>query len=104
MATLHGLAGVGDRITYGRTMMRLYIPVLLGSRRIGRQSIGVARCLMGKLRACANIRTELLDLAGYNVPLMDQRLQEMPDPPADVRELGDKLQQADGIVMVVPEY
>jgi len=59
---------------------------------------------MGKLRACANIRTELLDLAGYNVPLMDQRLQEMPDPPADVRELGDKLQQADGIVMVVPEY
>jgi NAD(P)H-dependent FMN reductase len=84
--------------------MSVYIPVLLGSRRIGRQSIGVARCLIGKLQAHASVRTEILDLATYNVPLMDQRLQEMPDPPADIRDLSDKLQQADGIVMVVPEY
>ena len=84
--------------------MTLRIPVLLGSSRIGRQSPRVAHCVVGKLRARGSIRTELLDLAQYRFPVMEQRLHEMEQPPAGLREFSEKLSQADAILIVAPEY
>jgi NAD(P)H-dependent FMN reductase len=85
-------------------MMKSFIPVLLGSSRIGRKSLGVAHFIVEKLHEHARIHTELLDLATYNLPIMEQRLQEMEQLPPGLGEFSDKLRRADGLLMVVPEY
>jgi NAD(P)H-dependent FMN reductase len=84
--------------------MKFSIPVLLGSSRIGRKSLGVAHFIVERLYKHSRIHTELLDLATYNLPIMEQRLQEMERLPPGLREFSDKLRRADGLLMVVPEY
>ena len=84
--------------------MKVSIPVILGSSRIGRQSLGVARFIVERLHEHDIIHTPLLDLAAYNFPIMEQRLQEMVHPPSGLEEFSDTLQQADGLVIVTPEY
>jgi NAD(P)H-dependent FMN reductase len=84
--------------------MTFFIPVLLGSSRIGRKSSGVAHFLVEKLHGHSRIHTELLDLATYNLPIMERRLQEMEQLPPGLWELSEQLRQADGLLMVVPEY
>jgi NAD(P)H-dependent FMN reductase len=84
--------------------MVFFIPVLLGSSRIGRKSLGVARFIVEKLHEHSRIHTELLDLATYNLPIMECRLQDMEQLPPGLREFSEQLRRADGLLMVVPEY
>jgi NAD(P)H-dependent FMN reductase len=84
--------------------MIFFIPVLLGSSRIGRKSLGVARFIVERLHEHSRIHTELLDLATYNLPIMEHRLQEMEQLPPGLREFSEQLRRADGLLMVVPEY
>lgn len=84
--------------------MIFFIPVLLGSSRIGRKSSGVARFIVEKLHEHSRIHTELLDLATYNLPIMERRLQEMEQLPPGLWEFSEQLRRADGLLMVVPEY
>lgn len=69
-----------------RPAIKLYVPVLLGTKRIGRRSLDVAR-----LRRRERVATELLDLAEYDFPLLEERLSDMPDPPAVLRSFQEKL-------------
>jgi NAD(P)H-dependent FMN reductase len=84
--------------------MVFFIPVLLGSSRIGRKSLGVARFIVEKLHEHSRIHTELLDLATYNLPIMERRLQEMEQLPPGLREFSEQLRRADGLLIVAPEY
>ena len=80
----------------------LYIPIILGSTRRGRQSPKVARFLAERLGRQAE--TEILDLAEYDFPMMEERLRMQETPPSGVAEFSGKLQRADAILIVSPEY
>jgi len=81
-----------------------YVPVILGSVRRGRKSPIVARFVVERLRRSGKFEPELLDLAEYNFPIMEERMRLRDDPPAAAVEMGAKLSHADAIVVVSPEY
>jgi NAD(P)H-dependent FMN reductase len=83
---------------------RFYIPVILGSTRTGRQSPKVARFITERMRRNERIETEILDLAEYNFPIMEERLRASDDPPTGLREFSEKVARSDSLVIVTPEY
>ena len=84
--------------------MELKIPVLLGTTRIGRQSLKVARFIVHELERYDDLQTEFLDLANYDFPIMEQRLDHTDTPPPGLHEFSGKLVDADGLLIVAPEY
>lgn len=85
-------------------MIKTYIPILLGSSRTLRQSVKVAEFILGELRQCDHIQTELIDLREYQLPILEERLNETSTPLPTVVQFCSQLSQADGILMVTPEY
>ncbi len=76
----------------------LFIPVILGTARQGRQSEQVANFVLAEMRKRAEIETELIDIR--NLPLkLDDAGEQMKDPAFSVTVL-----RADALVLVVPEY
>jgi NAD(P)H-dependent FMN reductase len=80
------------------------IPVLLGSRRVGRRSERVARFLLHGLSAREGIDTDLIDLAVVDLPILRERTEETENPPPSFPSFREKLAAADGLVIVSPEY
>ncbi len=81
----------------------LRIPVLVGSVRRGRQSIRVARFASDRLcRAGAD--APLLDLAEFDLPIMEERLHRRDDPPPGLVPFSEAIREADAVVVVSPEY
>ncbi|MEG4581619.1 NADPH-dependent FMN reductase [Microcoleus sp. MON1_C5] len=85
-------------------MIKAYIPVLLGSSRTGRQSVKVAQFILEQLRQCDRVQTELIDLREYRLPILEERLNETSTPLPTVLQFCSKLGQADGLLIVTPEY
>lgn len=83
---------------------RFYIPVILGSTRRGRQSPKVARFITERMKRNERIETEILDLAEYDFPIMEERLRFRDDPPPGLREFSEKVARSDSLVIVTPEY
>lgn len=81
-------------------MDQLNIPVLLGTNRSERNSIFPARWLVGEMEKRAEIRTRLFDVADFHLP-HDDYGQELKD---QFPEWRDAIIQADGLVIVSPEY
>ena len=81
-----------------------YIPVLLGSIRRNRESIKVAKFVISSLGNIPCVTTELLDLKALDLPMMEERLRFRTDPPSPVSDLSTKVDRADSIVIVTPEY
>ena len=81
-----------------------YIPVILGSMRRNRESAKVAEFAVSSLRRREEINTELLDLKEFNLPMMEERLRFREDAPASALELSARINRADSIVVVTPEY
>ncbi|HVF72007.1 MAG TPA: NAD(P)H-dependent oxidoreductase [Chthoniobacterales bacterium] len=77
---------------------QLYIPVILGTARQGRQSEHVAKFLVNEMKKRPEIETELIDVRGLEMSL-DDAGQEMKDP-----EFAKKMARADGLAIVAPEY
>jgi len=63
----------------------------------------VARFATSRLTR-AGAETSLLDLAEYNLPIMEERLYKRDDPPPGLERFSASVQQADAIVVVSPEY
>lgn len=85
-------------------MHDLKIILLLGSIRLGRQSHKVAHILERRLNAYAGVDAEIADLQECRLPMMEERYGIHPDPPEVVKELGEKIRQADAIILISPEY
>ena len=85
-------------------LLQLYVPIILGSTRRGRQSDKPARWIERRLRETGRCEVELLDLAEYDFPIMEERLTMRDDPPPRAQEFSGKLRRADAIVIVTPEY
>ena len=81
-----------------------FIPIILGSTRRNRESVKVAQYAIDWLRHLDRVRTELLDLQEMDLPMMEERLRFRDDAPASVLEFSAKINQADAIVIVTPEY
>ena len=83
-----------------KNMEQLNIPVLLGTNRKQRQSAFVARWLVGEMEKRPEIRTRLFDVAEFHLP-HDDYGQGLRD---SFPEWRDAMIQADGLVIVAPEY
>ena len=79
------------------------IAILLGSVRIGRKSHKAAHYLKKQLKK-RGIETDLIDLAKDPLPILRERINRDPEPPNKALEIGDRLDQADAILLVTPEY
>lgn len=64
----------------------------------------VATFVMNRLAAAEGISAELVDLAVLDLPIMEERLGKIDTPPPGVPELGAKIEAADALVIVSPEY
>lgn len=81
-----------------------YIPVILGTIRRNRESVKVANFAVAALRRRSGVNTELLDLKDLNLPMMEERLRFDENPPSSVSAFSSKVNRADSIVIVTPEY
>ena len=81
-------------------MTELNIPVLLGTNRKERKSIHAAKWLVGQMEKRPEIRTRLFDVAEFKLP-HDDYGQGLKD---SFPEWRDAIIQADGLVIVTPEY
>jgi NAD(P)H-dependent FMN reductase len=81
-----------------------YVPVIIGSIRRGRKSPLAARFIVERLKGSGKFEPDLIDLAEYDLPIMEERQRYRDDSPPAVVEMGAKLARADAIVVVSPEY
>ena len=76
----------------------LFIPIILGTARQGRQSEHVAKFLLSEMKKRPEIETELIDVRELKMSLQDAG-QDMADP-----DYVQKIVRADGLAIVTPEY
>lgn len=81
-------------------MDKLYLPVLLGTNRKMRKSVFAAKWLVGEMEKRAEIQTRLFDVSDFALP-HDDYGQEIKNLFPEWR---DAVIQADGLVIVSPEY
>src|SRR2546426_11834049 len=76
----------------------LYIPVILGTTRMGRMSAHVARLLTEEVSKQAGVETDLIDIACLPLPTNDagEAIKE--------GAFCSKMDRGDGLVIVAPEY
>ncbi len=79
------------------------VAIIIGSIREGRQSQKAAYFLQKKL-AARLIDTDIIDLAEYPLPFMEERITLDPNPPVNALLISEKLKHADAIILVTPEY
>lgn len=79
---------------------RLFLPVLLGTNRNGRESENVAKWILAKMEERAEIETRLFDVRNFDLP-QDDYGQALKD---QFPEWRDAVIRADGLVIVTPEY
>ncbi|MEI6407810.1 MAG: NADPH-dependent FMN reductase [Bacteroidota bacterium] len=82
----------------------MHITILSASTRINRQSHRVALALQHTINAQGVHTAEVLDLAEYQFPIMEEVLHRHPNPPAGLAEFADKIRQSDAHIFVSPEY
>ena len=77
---------------------KLYIPVILGTARQGRQSEHAAKFVFEQTKKRAGVETELIDVR--DLPMkFDDAGEEMKDP-----KFSGQVQRCDALILVVPEY
>jgi NAD(P)H-dependent FMN reductase len=74
------------------------IPVLLGTVRKGRASVHAARFIVSEIRKRESVVTDLIDIAELPIPV-DDAGGAIKD-----KDLAEKMNSADGLVIVTPEY
>jgi len=77
---------------------QLFIPIILGTARQGRQSENVARFVFEQIKKRPEIEAELIDVRELPMKL-DDAGEQMKDP-----ELSATIERCDGLIIVTPEY
>ena len=76
----------------------VYVPIILGTAREGRQSEKVARFILSETRNAGH-ETEILDVRDYRIPATDNSKKS-----ASAKKLGAKIAKANALIVVSPEY
>jgi len=84
-------------------MRKLLITTVVGSIRQGRKSLAVAEYLHARMQEKTELTTRLLDLADYPLPPLEERTEGESALPT-ARKLFQQLGEADGLLIVSPEY
>ncbi|MCI4335079.1 MAG: NAD(P)H-dependent oxidoreductase [Thermoplasmata archaeon] len=84
--------------------MGLYLPVLYGTVREGRRSITLARYVEQRLAQRPGVRTRFFDAAELPFGNLVRREWEIENPPQEVTDFVREMGEADGFVIVTPEY
>src|SRR5437868_9622370 len=82
----------------GKTDRPLFIPVILGTARQGRESEHVARFVFEQTRKRAGVETEFIDVRSLPMRL-DDAGEQMKDP-----AFSATIERCDGLLIVTPEY
>jgi NAD(P)H-dependent FMN reductase len=82
----------------GQNERPLFIPVILGTVRVGRRSEPAARVITAELQKRKGVETELIDIAQLQVAT-DNEGEATKDP-----VFAAKVERADALVIVAPEY
>lgn len=80
------------------------ISIISGSIREGRASHRVALFFKAFLTSNKDVEVEILDLAKYKFPLFEERLKFQKNPSAGALDFAKKINEADGVILVTPEY
>jgi len=80
------------------------IAILSASVREGRKSHRVALYFQNYILENNLAEVEILDLKQYRFPLFDERLSFQTSPTEEVLNFADRINNADGIIIVTPEY
>jgi len=76
----------------------MYIPIILGTARQGRQSEKVANFMLSETIK-AGLQSEIIDVRDYRIEATDST-GELPQ----AKKLAEKITKADGLIIVSPEY
>jgi NAD(P)H-dependent FMN reductase len=76
----------------------MYVPIILGTAREGRQSEKAARFMLGEAKSYG-FESEIIDARDYRVPATDNTQAGQV-----AKKLAQKITKADGIIIVSPEY
>lgn len=76
----------------------MFIPVILGTAREGRESEKVAKFMLEEVEN-SGIETELIDVRDYRILTTDNTQKS-----AAAQKLSKKIEKADGLIIVTPEY
>ncbi|RFM27649.1 NADPH-dependent FMN reductase [Deminuibacter soli] len=83
----------------------MHIVILSASVRQGRSSHRVARFFNQFIPAhYQQASVELVDLKDYDFPLFEERLKFMDNPSGNILSFAQKIKQANGVIIVTPEY
>lgn len=82
----------------------MHITILSSSTRLNRASHRVALALEDAINAQGTHTAEVLDLAEYRFPLMEEVLHRHPNPPAGLADFAEKIRVSEAHVFVSPEY
>jgi azobenzene reductase len=80
------------------------ITILYGAIRDGRLSVRAAKAIKKWLENSGKANVTFIDIKDYNLPVMEARLKDIENPPANLLEISNALESADGIILVTPEY
>jgi NAD(P)H-dependent FMN reductase len=81
-----------------------HIAIIAASVRTGRVSNRVALFFKTFIEEKKLATTEILDLQQYQFPLFDERLKYQSDASAKVLDFAARIKNADGVIIVTPEY
>ena len=77
----------------------MYIPIILGTAREGRQTEKVANFMLQETQKLEGVETEILDVRDFRIPATDNPGLSEPE-----KRLAGYVLRADGFIWVVPEY
>lgn len=80
------------------------LAVIVGSIRTDRFCLTPARWIADRARQRDELDIDLIDLAEHDLPVVLGGNDQNIPPPAAVVELGERLERADGFIVVTPVY
>ena len=80
------------------------IAIISASVRTGRRSHRMALFFRNYILENNLAGVELLDLNEYKFPIFEERLSSMQNPSSEVLQFAQKIRDADGVIIVTPEY
>ncbi|MGV3503508.1 MAG: NADPH-dependent FMN reductase [Adhaeribacter sp.] len=81
-----------------------HLAIISASVRSGRNSHRAALFFQRYVQDQGLATAEILDLAAYRFPLFEERLSYLPAPSPQVLDFAGRIRQADGVIIVTPEY
>ncbi|MDD3887580.1 MAG: NAD(P)H-dependent oxidoreductase [Patescibacteria group bacterium] len=76
----------------------MYVPIILGTARIGRQSEKAAKYMLAQTKKYG-FETELIDVRNFRIQATDNSKQS-----AEAKILNEIVKKSDGFIIVTPEY